>query len=281
MREPYFTWVEPTFFKSDLVNDHGEALKDYYPFLKKSFCRGARCIITKNINPKKGIANGTLGTMHALIFGDEEDDLDLNALEPNVEYKITMPKFIIVKTDHGELVPIPTERKKIYLDSSKKHPSGFQHNTHECTAAIGLTFHKVQGKTLGPVVLVLGNEEGGKPAKLQTLLVGLSRVRRNTDLRIWPMSESQLSKLREMKRDEDLIAWIQSYDEDGMWCPAAVDEYKKKLKREAMVQLRNIGNVRLIPAKTVKKLVRDLGLGDGEGTITSYRALLQGFKERI
>ena len=281
MGEPYFTWVEPTYYKSDEVNDHGETLKEEYPFLKKSFCRGAPCIITKNVNPKKGIANGTMGTMHALIFGDEEDDLDLNALEPNVEYKITIPKFIIVKTNDGKLVPMPIEQKKIYLDSSKRHASGFKHYTHECTTAIALTFHKVQGKTLGPVVLVLGNAEGGQSTKLQTLLVGLSRVRRNTDLRIWPMTESQMNKLRGMKRDEDLVAWIHGYDEDGKWCPAEVHEYKKKLKREAMVQLRNIDNVRLIPAETVKKLVQNLGLGDGKGSIRTYRAMLQGFRERI
>jgi len=220
--------------------------------------------------------------MHALIFDEKDADIEYEQLEPGVEYTISCPKYIIVKTDDGRLVPIPSEKITMYLDASNTKSSGFKRLAHKCTTACCLTYHKIQGKTLGGVVLVMGYEERGKRPTLQTLLVGLSRVKTGADLKVWPMPSAQFEELKKLERDKELRIWIKSYTRDGTYDPTEAKREKDKLKREAIAELKKIDKVEDLNGDQVKKLIEKLDVKPGKkSSMHAMRALLKGLKRRF
>ena len=90
-------------------------------------------------------------------------------------------------------------------------------SSHEL--GFGITFHKVQGQTLSKVILCLEKPQR-KDGKLSTasLYVGMTMVRKNSDMRIFPLSNgTSLNHLLNLKIDTKLPQWRNRYNSFGQW----------------------------------------------------------------
>jgi hypothetical protein len=88
------------------------------------------------------------------------------------------------------------------------------------TPAFAVTYHKVQGATLGKVVLFIS--ETGRKLDLASFYVGMTRVRNRADLRLFPGSVKAVPrqfKENSMDVKRNLILWGKCYDRDGNWMP--------------------------------------------------------------
>ena len=89
---------------------------------------------------------------------------------------------------------------------------------HELSLGFVSTYHKLQGQTVDKIILVLDKQVNAIcDVSIESLYVGLSRVRTGNDLRYLPCNS--IRHLRLLKRDTCLIKWYNNYDDDGDWIP--------------------------------------------------------------
>ena len=70
---PFIKWKNPLNISVDhLSSEEQTRLYESHPALYGVFVKGAPCFLTQNINPSVGLANGTRGIMHSLIFGKSD-----------------------------------------------------------------------------------------------------------------------------------------------------------------------------------------------------------------
>lgn len=101
-----------------------------------------------------------------------------------------------------------------------------------CELAFVITFHKCQGRTMNKVILDLNRQpEARANVSYSSLYVGLSRVRRGADVSLFPIlphptdATADLSPrayLQRLMPHQDLITWLQGYNQQGVWDIARV-----------------------------------------------------------
>ncbi len=92
---------------------------------------------------------------------------------------------------------------------------------HRVDLAFALTDFKFQGLTVDKLIVMLNLQ--GMNHDLATLYVGISRVRRIEDLKIWKLdvkNEEAIKHLLRIRRPEFIRLWRATYDEHGIWKPA-------------------------------------------------------------
>lgn len=125
----------------------------------------------------------------------------------------------------------------------------FRHVLHYNEFAFELgfvvTFHKCQGKTMGKVVLDLNRLPGrGFNLTYSSLYVGLSRVRRGADVRLFPaLTEGALNYLTRLRVKPELSTWLLRFDSQGVWQVSNQEARLRKLRNAEEVTWRPSGEV--------------------------------------
>jgi len=89
--------------------------------------------------------------------------------------------------------------------------------------------YKVQGLTLAALIIMLNKETARHD--LATLYVGISRVTRLLDLKIWPIDytdDRAIKHLVSIKRPQFIRVWRKGYDKRGTWTPGRLAYAKRK-----------------------------------------------------
>jgi hypothetical protein len=146
----------------DATGIRSEPLVKEIPQLKMYFVRGAKCYITKGINPNvTGIVNGLSGRFHSLTWncGYKFAPSKLIVGEEN---EVPIPYSVNVILDDGRIVPVTAVQRKVPIPKL----TGF--GMKKKIAFLGLfvdvgfaiTFHKLQGQTVEKLILLLGQRPG-------------------------------------------------------------------------------------------------------------------------
>ena len=195
-----------------------DALYEYIPDLTGAFIQDAPAMVLNNFSPQCGLANGSLCTLVSLGEICEEDTEKIKKAQPGEVVWLTKPPshiivsvkaldanpiipHIKVKATCGvpvKLCPDSADLPKIITDTKSRSLSFMWHYI-----ALGFcyTFHKCQGKTLQKVVLCL-DQPKSRRLLFEQVLVGMTRVKRATDLRI--LHPLQFSKQDTWKKLCDL-----------------------------------------------------------------------------
>jgi hypothetical protein len=230
-------WRTPVIGKyaSHLTDSNLVYLYERYPGLSGLFVAGAPAMLTTNINPTLGLANGTAVMMHSLCLHPEDRrrvrrllnsggvaEIYLDHPPLFIAVQVLQPNAALSRLPNNSLFPEDGIVIPVYPGSSRnadKHRirlgSGrFQLETlpNGVELAFSLTVHKIQGQTCDKLIIDL-NKTPVKPyLNFQGLLVLLSRVRASADLRILPHHSSNFTynHLRPLKPPPTLLTWLQS-----------------------------------------------------------------------
>lgn len=232
---PIITW------QRTLVNGHHNRFDEdvvlLNPGIVEYFVPGAPALLDNNINPARGLANGTALILEGLFWQNDDERLAViqkcNAVDRPaiIDITSTPPDAVIVRApkltrervgvsaveDGTAVFPLfrraDREWKVTKPDGSmqklKLHTYGFE-------LAFALTFHKVQGQTLDAVALVLDHRVSLPRLTFETLLVGLSRVRTGRDLRVLDPGVRRFGHLAKLKMNPIFHIWLSMY-ENGSW----------------------------------------------------------------
>jgi len=223
-----FAWFCPIALGPDSVEDPARCDTSRLLFaetrlkqLRAYFVEGAPAFLSQNINPEAGLSNGTRGVMHGLIGLQLPENLELGRLPPGEIVEVQQPAGIVLRTSEGKLIPCLTTTMTKEIGSGARKIS-VKWRAHTCDAGFAVTFHKVQGQTVTRCVLVLNDRRGqaGAMARgidLQSVYVGLSRVRQRSHLALWPARPPELAYLTQLEHNGDLVSWWSGYDDHGAW----------------------------------------------------------------
>ena len=230
-----------------------EVIARHFDCLFAIFVQDGPCYLTNNINPAKGLANGTAAIMRRLVFETQEQHdechAQISAAAPGevvdlifdpIAVMVNVPSLsptaytdpslqdITGLTDEdktaGFVIPVmPSqypEKLKIGNDSTQSvwnyYEPGFE-------IGFSITFHKVQGLTLKRVILCLNPEVYSlSNVTFRGLYVGLSRVRDGSHVKIFPplMPETirePFTHLLDLHASGNLINGLRAYNANGMW----------------------------------------------------------------
>lgn len=194
------------------------------------FVQGAPAYVSANISPLKGIANGTLVRLHSLKIADDEDVVSVLAALPGTVVELSRPpEAVLVElvalsdavrgawrpsetTVPGKVVvPVTTGNKPRTL-WLKNHTLQVNFRTMPFDLGFCVTFHKVQGRTCFKVILDLNVVKSSKRIPIESLYVGMSRVRTGLDLRIMPWRQPNISRthLLGLRWSPDIVTWYRA-----------------------------------------------------------------------
>jgi hypothetical protein len=234
-----------------------ERFYELYPALTGYFVQGAPVFLTANVNPNKGLANGTSGTMHSLSWDSqevfEEMAVRIENAAPGEFVDLVRPMSINVEVSDEALkgsewsrpesetmqpgkviIPMPCNAKEM-LELVGSHRVSLPYYTFAVDLAFVITFHKCQGRTINKVILDLSKQPGNGNVTYSSLYVGLSRVRKGADIRLLPLIQSHaydlltphrtrvahgaspLAHLLTLRQPAELGKWFGGFDEFGEW----------------------------------------------------------------
>ena len=226
---PVFTWRQPLSANCTLKPDDQKLLYDNVSELTGWFVQGAPAHMTSNINPSKGLANGTAIVLHSLTLAHEANVAAINsqiaiALPGSIiclEYPPTSVNVIVSSLDNwpnsqslvqsNAVIPLKNSRRPQSL--TRSDGKRVTYHDYGYSLAFSVTFHKMQGKTVSKLILDL-NHNSQVPLTLQSLYVGISRVRHAKDLRVIPaLSPSGWSHLQRLHQNDAYLQWCNSYQD--------------------------------------------------------------------
>ena len=224
-------------------------IRNRYPETNGYFVRGAPAVLTENLNPEKGLSNGTIVIMNSLVFDKSDEELYeetmnlLNSAVPGSTVYISQaPSHIIIEYKPKHVIKIiPAEqlpsdvaspmtenyicvaignvndkpRKSSIIVGEKIFPN---YSVYDAAVEplFAVTYDKSQGKTLQYVILCL-HKNSGFSASLAKMFVGFTRVTNSIFLRVWPALDEDLNLERFLKEKHDLalVLFDQAYDING------------------------------------------------------------------
>ena len=226
---PIFTWRQPLSANCTLKPDDQKLLYDNISELTGWFVQGAPAHLTSNINPSKGLANGTAVVLHSLTLAHETNVAAINsqielALPGSIislDYAPTSVNVIVSSLDNWPysqslvegyaVIPLKNSRRPQSL--TRSDGKRVTYHDYGYSLAFSVTFHKMQGKTVSKLILDL-NHNSQVPLPLQSLYVGISRVRHAKDLRVIPaLSPSGWSHLQRLHQNDAYLQWFNSYQD--------------------------------------------------------------------
>jgi ATP-dependent DNA helicase PIF1 len=195
--QPILRWKKILLHGNQMVDTEDAEMTRLYNeevFLWEYFVPGASAVMTGNLNPGIGLANGTPVKMHSLTFAT---DIDLDEIRRDIEAQFSEDVFVTIPapysvnvtplSDLDEIVPIlwTISDKEIKAKGTKK----LRMRIHPLQLNYATTFHKAQGMTLSKIIIDINNRNNFKNlGKLSWngLFVALSRVRSSDDIRLVP-----------------------------------------------------------------------------------------------
>jgi len=218
------------------------------------FVASAPANIDFNMNPSLGVANGSSCLLHSLVLHPSSDVDDIEQEFSDAapgDYVDIPPPHAVNVTLVGPaadtwpddapsvddlrppVLPLPGRGRNTVLlgpkilDDSRgtRKRRALSASTSGFDLGFSATFHKIQGKTVEKIILCL-NKEPRDLGRLttQALYVGITRVRRNRDMRIFPLPSGQnLDHLLRLKVDPKIKEWRSHYNANGCWQPAGHD----------------------------------------------------------
>lgn len=264
---PIITWkLNCTGSVLNFIKDDKLLNEIYHPQsgLLGFFVQGAMSYLTENINPSKGLANGSTVYMHSLSFNEEDmesceyksfieilnnskpgEEIHLNSMIPsfiNVEIIMTSElkkywKSTQTVVENKYIVPIGFRSRPIKTTIDCKIQNEIYNNVHilknkvhRVELSFVVTLHKLQGKTMPKLILELNQRPFAPSITYNAFLVALSRVKKRSDLRILPIqSGKDILYLQKLKPDINLKIWLTGFDKDGNWNKRLCTEYFKHM----------------------------------------------------
>jgi len=236
---PIITWrnVIVQQAKTSLPKGAIERLYEHVPGLVSVFVQGAPAMITDNVNPAVGLANGSTVTLRKLCGLKEGDEARIAAAAPGEIVQISPPAFVLVENEaakrlesesfvirDGNMRMLPLQQvggeSKFGSAKGKQQTVLFQH--HPVEIAFAITLHKCQGKTLDKVVLCI-DERAKVKLSFEMFFVAISRVRHGNNLRIMAplVFGGNFGFLKDLKPNKHITEWFDRgnplrFDKDGM-----------------------------------------------------------------
>lgn len=164
---------------------------------------GNRVMLRTNISVSHGLVNGSIGTVRAIVFKEDE-------LPP------ALPKYILVEFDNYKGPTLPSRPGLVPIEpvtrSFRKGNTTFTRTQLPIMLAYASTIHKIQGLTLDKVVVEIGSAEMCNGLTY----VAMSRVRQLKNLMFnSAFSKARLDSIATHKRIEDqnnfIRNWFQSH----------------------------------------------------------------------
>ena len=96
-----------------------------------------------------------------------------------------------------------------------------------CELGFAYTDYKIQGATVEKFVLLLMKRPTVPHLPIGSVYVGITRVKRNADLRLWPMdiTDDNIKHLTKLRRNVGLRIWKNNYV-NGHWNMAGLNTCK-------------------------------------------------------
>ena len=205
---------------------HENALYENNQVLHGCFVQSAPAVLTTNINPLLGLANGTQVEMTSICLNAKEDQERIKNLltqpDPETVIKLEHPtEYIAVKiinpteslkthpnsnlsTGPDVIIPIYAEMPvKVSVVYRKKFK--LQYIPHGLDLAFSITAHKIQGQSCDKLKIDLNKTPFMPSITFPSLYVMLSRVRTSANLRVLPLQQSsmQLNHLQNSYRNRN------------------------------------------------------------------------------
>lgn len=252
------------------------------PAARRFVVIGCPCYITRNNNSAAtGIVNGSFGCVHSLTWHDEDEVDDLPQGEPGEVVEVPVPKTINVYFK-GKVVPVST-----FCETSTKKNSEssvyLQRKRHQVDLGFAVTYHKIQGQTLGQVILVMHRRKSKQLLSMcfEMLYVAVTRVRRASDIRVLFFSDGKsgtkancadggLQHLKKMKRPVHFDEWLAAYDQDGNWSSKELLMKADADKNRAKKLLQRKKSLTTYTMKALKPIAAALGVHVGNAPGKTY-----------
>ena len=217
------------------------------------FVAGAPGFLTQNINPTKGLANGTSVTYESISFDEDEDEEEIRIA--TLQIVTAKPGEVVVLhiNPYTINVHVPSANQNtwpdtetlilgrvvlpILMQTGEKQLKVRPCNQHQLTGkvnirphavelAFAITYEKIQGKTMKKIILDL-NSAPTRPIHFDAFYTGISRVRRGCDLKIMPIPPGlTLQHLKKLKPDPKLIYWQKGFQEKtGIWSRRTAEQF--------------------------------------------------------
>ena len=261
-----YTWVDK--LVNAPVDVSAAESEQLDPAARRYVVIGCPCYITRNNNSAAtGIVNGSYGCVHSLTWYDEDEISEIPQGLPGELIEVPVPKTINVFLK-GKVVPVAAWCETTTKKNSQSSVY-LQRNRHQVDLGFAVTFHKIQGQTLGQVILVLHRRKSKQLLSMcfEMLYVAVTRVRRASDIRVlfFPDGKAKrlnggLAHLKKLKRPADFDAWLSSYDKDGNWSSAELLKKAAADKNHAMKLLKRSKGLTAYTMKTLKPIAAALGL---------------------
>ena len=207
-------------------------LQEDEPRLTAYFVPGAPILLTDNLNPSSGLANGTPAFLHSLTFHTTAERQTFNNLIRNAqageEITIDPPYAVNVSLPHihhetwlqkhlsisSEEVVIPLLVESHVDNIVKVNDQNIYFNAHMYDLAFSLTYHKTQGQTKDKIILDLNYRPGHMGnVNFHGMYVGFTRVNFADNIRILPCQDNNNFKhLLDLKPDKALIDWLNNIE---------------------------------------------------------------------
>ena len=265
-----YTWVD------ELVNAPVEVSatesEQLDPAARRYVVIGCPCYITRNNNSAAtGIVNGSYGCVHSLTWHAADEVSEFPQGNPGELIEVPVPKTINVFFK-GNVVPVAASRETTTKKNSQSSVY-LQRNRHQVDLGFAVTYHKIQGQTLGQVILVMHHRKSKQLLSMcfEMLYVAVTRVRRASDIRVLFFPDGKngskakrldggLEHLKKLKRPAHFDAWLASYDKDGNWSSAELLKKAAADKKHAMKLLNRCKGLTAYTMKTLKPIAVVLGL---------------------
>ncbi len=245
------------------------------PRFKGIFVYGVPGFLKMNINPKRGLTNGTPITLHSLILDPREKRKKLMAaiLKGRTEDIVLKynPKYVLVKItnanpeDYKQLtvvqgqaiiplaqthickpfkINVPGKNKKVDLQTT----------TYGIDLGFSITMHKIQGQTCSKLIIDLNYRPFQPRITFSAFYVAVSRVRRSEDLRRMPNQPGtkDLNYLTALKPQKQLVTWLKGYNEEGYWDSRLIENDNQFNKTKS--EKKSTNYQQLIPNGKKKKI---------------------------
>ena len=201
----------------------------------------------QNINPKRGLSNGTPVTFHYLILDSRENQTTILEKMTSGNYEDIVlqyePKYVLVNITNADpkdfigvtavegqaVIPLPLSHTSKAFALNVPGQKGIQKHffktkSHGIDMGFSITLHKIQGQTCRRLIVDLNHRPFPSHISYSGFYVAVSRVRNGDDLRIMPLQPnvSDLNYLASLQPPKQLISWLNSYDKSGKFQAAKI-----------------------------------------------------------
>ncbi len=130
------------------------------------------------------------------------------------------------------------------------------HQSHAVELGFSYTDYKIQGATVEKIILMLLKRPSVPHLTISSVYVGITRVKRGEDIRIWPMPMTYESTLHltKLRRNIGLHLWMKNYIK-GVWNKSGLQGFNKRrlatavenvISMKADLNKKNVSQLRVI-----------------------------------